>query len=247
MNKYPLRLNFTGIHTEGTSKIRGKIAFKTRETHWLHTELPSIALISIDSDFHKGIDGDLKTGAFISIIKEHTKRAVSILLADTAHIHTQKIKYNTKALEECIRSTDLLVKRYCSYFEDCNLLYWSSTICQSEHFVKSLEQVQDLYRIDKTFRELLDKDAKSSYSEKRKIEFPDETIFIERTKADIIEQSASILVLSKQGYRYQFYPGASFTSIQYVNYILLPPEKQVYWIDVFLSIEKKASLMNLSH
>lgn len=242
MNKYRTRFNYTGIHTEDKIKARGKVAFKTRETDWLDTELPSIALISIDSAFHEGLDGGIKIGAFISIIKEQIRSSVSILLADVAHIETQKLKYNDKAFDECNKSTSLLVERYSSYFEGCDLLYWSSFIQQNEHFAELLAQVEHLSRTDRFFQQLLHADAEAAYSEKRSKEFPDKTLFLERTKADVIVQSACILVLSKQGYRYQFYPGAPCASTQYVNHILLPPERQVSWIDVFLSIEKKTLL-----
>lgn len=242
MNKHRTRLNYTGIHSEGKIKVRGKVAFKTQETSWLNTNLPCIALISIDSAFHEGLNGDIKIGAFLSIIKQHTRGPVSILLADTAHIETQKLKYKSHAFEECFRSTNFLIKRYSSYFDGCNILYWSSFNLQNEHFATFYAQVEDLAKSDPLFQRLLEKDAEAAYTEKRREEFPNQIEFLEKTKADILAQSACILILSKEGYRYQFYPGAPYSSIQYINDRLLPTEKQVQWIDVFLSIEKKTVL-----
>ncbi|MCB1117383.1 MAG: hypothetical protein KDK50_02245 [Chlamydiia bacterium] len=242
MKKYQIRLNYSGVRSNDKIKVRGKVAFKTKELHWLHTTQPSIALVSIDSDFHEGLNGEIKMDALLSLIKEYVNGHFSILLADTAHIHTQKIKYQSLAFDNCLKARNLLVKRYSFCLMNYPLLYWSSCICQNKHFDTALAKVQHLYHTDRHFRNLIEIDAEAAYSKKRHQEFPDKSMFIDQAKADIIEQSSSVLVLSELGYRFQFYPGAPYSSTQYVNHTLLHVEKQVHWINVFLSIEKKTVL-----
>lgn len=69
--------------------------------------------------------------------------------------------------------------------------------------------------------------------------FSNKELFIEKAIEDLLEQCASLLVLSNKGYRFQFYPGKPYASIEYVNRVFIPKDNQIFWIDVFLTIEKK--------
>jgi|GEM_PF-1952098 len=245
MNKYLLRLNYTGITSDGTTNTRGKVAFKTKETNWLKTKLPCIALISVESSFHYGVNGDLKMGAFLSTIQKNTMGTVSILFADTAHFHTQKLVHQKNALDVCIQSSSILSKRYAPHFANSKTFNWNSFICQDTIFFSSLEKIEELFHTDKYFQDLLLLDAISTYTPKRAETFPEKERYIEKTISDLLCQCASLLVLSRKGYRFQFYPGAPYASTEYIN-LLLPDERRVNWINVFLSIEKKTVLPSSS-
>jgi hypothetical protein len=235
MNVYCLRRNYTSTYSQESKKIRGKLSFKTKETDWANSDSPVIALVSVDSAFHEGFNGDLKMDAFIGTIKNNISGKISVLIADTAHYHVQ----SKQSFDQCIELGAELVKRYRSFFEGCNILYWHSSIAQDNLFVPSLAKVQHLAQIDPIFQEHLFADAESTYTKKRGEEFPDKKLFLERAVGDILEQCASLFVLSSQGYRYQFYPGAPYRAVDYVNHLFFPIEKKIHWINTFLSIEKK--------
>lgn len=235
MNLYKLRINFTSTYLQESKKVRGKLAFKTKETDWLNTKSPVIALVSTHSSFHEGINGELKMEAFMGTIKNNVEGKVSVLIADTAHYHAQ----NERSFDECVESGSNLVTRYQSYFEGCDILYWHSFICRDDLFAHALARIEHLAEIDPAFQEHLLLDAEATYTTKRSGEFQDRAVFIERASRDIMEQCASLFVLVAGGYRYQLYPGASFKAVEYVNELFFPIENRLHWINIFLTIEKK--------
>lgn len=242
MNTYPLRKNFTALLQNNKSIVRGKLAFKTKETHWLNTEQPVIALVSIDSGFHKSLDGDLKMNAFMSTIKSCVKGRITVLLSDRAHLKAHSLRVqsdNAKAFEDCLSKANGLRERYRPYFESCSVVYWHSYVCQDIHFLPALKLVQDLFHEDAIFREHLLQDAEASYTAERMQACEDKALFLDKTIEDILEQCACVIVLSKKGYRFQFYPGSPCASTAYINDFHIPKERQLSWINVFLSIEKK--------
>ncbi|SPJ31949.1 hypothetical protein [Candidatus Protochlamydia amoebophila] len=248
MNKYTWRKNFTAILSNQKEIIKGKLAFKTEETHWLETEKPVIILVSTHSSFHEKISGDLKMNAFVSTIRNHVKGKITVLLSDRAHINTMSLRFQNdlqKAQEECLIKAHALRNRYQSYFENCNVVYGHSYISQNKNFASFLKVIESLAENDSTFHELLLKDAESAYSNTFIHLFPDKNLFIKNTREDILTQCASSLVLIDKGYRYQFYPGSSYESLDYLNRIFISQEKQLSWIRVFLTIEKKTILHNI--
>lgn len=247
MTTYIWRKNFVGTVSDHEKTIRGKLAVKTKEMQWLQTESPVIILVSIDSAFHEGIGGDLKMNALISTIKNNVKGKITVLLSDRAHLKVASLCYQnnaTAAFEECYKSAQRLSYRYQSYFQECNVVFWHSYICQDDSFNISLNLLKELQQSDLIFRDLLYQDASETYTDLRAKTFPDKELFIDKTIEDLLEQCASLMVLANKGYRFQFYPGKSYASVEYVNRVLIPKEKQLYWIDVFLSIEKKTIIPN---
>lgn len=246
MKTYLWRKTFTAIQTAEEKTIRGKLAFKTIVKHWLETKDPVIVLLSIDSAFHEGFEGDLKMNALMTTIKNHIQGKITILISDKAHLQTMSLDYQNNseiAFEECLLRAQKLETRYQPYFKSCKVVYWHSYICQEECFATFLHKMKELFQVDPVFRELLHRDAEETYTEKRRAKFSDKGQFIEKATEDILEQCACLLVIAHKGYRFQFYPGSPFASTEYINRIWLPKEKQVSWIDVFLSIEKK-TIMN---
>ncbi|MBA3237873.1 MAG: hypothetical protein H0T62_05920 [Parachlamydiaceae bacterium] len=242
MKKYFFRENFTAFFKNQDQIIRGKLAFKTHDTLWVNTEHPVIVLVSIHSAIHKNIDGDLKMNAFISSIKKLVKGKITVLLSDRAHLQTYSLKYHDgieKAFERCLISAHTLKERYQPYFETCEVVYWHSYIYQDKTFLPSLKFIQRLFKHDSSFREHLLQDAENSFTIERIHMFASKEQFIEKAAEDLLEQCACVLVLSEKGYRFQFYPGRPNASTIYLNDTVIPHEKKVSWVNVFLSIENK--------
>lgn len=206
MSIYSLRKNFTAIY----SNIRAKIAFKTKDTSWLGTQEPVIILMSVHSALHEGCDGHLKVNALVRTIRGHVKGPVTILIADRAHLRAQ-----SRSFETCLQDARALHARYQPYLEGCSVAYWHSYIYQDESFEESLKAVEHLYKNDPQFASLVHADGADI--------------------DDLLEQCACILVLSKKGYRYQFYPGKPYSSTEYIATLGL----QVTWVNVFLAIENR--------
>lgn len=242
MKTYLWRKNITATFSNHELMVRGKLAFKTKETHWLDTETPVVVLVSVHSAFHEEVGGDLKMKALISTIRNHTKGKVTVLLSDRAHMNTHSLHYEEnreKAFKDCLDSAHKLKHRYQSYFNDCKVEYWHSYIFQDSDFDPFLNFLIKLYQTDSAFRELLYRDAEATYVGQRVQFFSDKALFIEKAIEDLLEQCACLLVLANKGYRFQFYPGRPYASIEYTNLVFIPVDKQISWIDVFLSIEKK--------
>lgn len=237
MNTYQWRSNFKAFVSNGDRTICGKLAFKTKNTQWINTTAPVIILVSIHSSIHEEMSGELKINALISTIKKNVKGKITVLLADTAHRQTLSLK--GVSFNECILSAQQIKNRYHSYWENCGVVFWHSYILQDSNFIPLLSYLKELYVQDSIFRSFLLKDAEIAFTKQRKEEYPDKESFIEKTIEDLMEQCACIGVISNKGYRFQFYPGSSNFSTEYINQKILPIEKQVNWIDVFLSIEKK--------
>lgn len=241
MKSYIWRKNFSATCSNQEWVMRGKLAFKTETTHWLNTEAPVLIPISVHSNFHEGLDGELKMNALISTIKNHVKGKITILLTEKAHLNVASLKYGNdqEAFEECLKDARRLVDRFKSYFEQCHLNYWDSYICEDPSYPLFRDQMREQYLTDEKFRNLVHQDAEMTYTSQRALEYPDQNLFINKAIEDLLEQCVCLLVITHKGYRFQFYPGNSFASTDYVNRTLLPKENQISCINVFLTIEKK--------
>lgn len=238
--KYNLRRSFNAYYSLPEKSVRGKIAFKTSEVHWVNTYDPVVALVSINSQFHAPIEGDLKMNAFITTIKENVRGKITVLLTDRAHLRGESLKHSHDmgaAFEECLCLAQGLQRRYQSYFEDCSVVFWHAYICQDNVFPTAMESVKALFCSNMAFRSAVIEDAVKS-AERSICGDISQEVKVHAAIEDILEQSASILVLSQKGYRFQFYPGPPNAAQRHVNELSLAEEK-VAWINVFLSIEKK--------
>lgn len=244
-NRYILRKNYTSIFYTKDDIIRGKLAFKTKTDTWLNTESPVVILVSIDSAFHNPIYGDLKMNALIATISSHVQDKVTVLMADQAHLQTTILNYHhdeTAAFEANLKKTHELVSRYQSFLISSSLAYWHSYICHDANYHHFLNLVKDLSIRDSTFQDHLQADIQTSYTETRRQKYKEEEVYRCKAMEDILEQCACLLVLAEKGYRFLFYPGPPLASTEYMIRHLLPPTKQIEWVDVFLSIEKKTTI-----
>lgn len=240
-SRYILRRNHTSIIYNKEEMIRGKLAFKTKTDNWLNTESPVVILVSIDSAFHKPIDGDLKMNALIATISSHVQDKITVLMADYAHFQTTILDYHdeTAAFEACLKQNKELVSRYQTCFLSSSLSYWHSYICSDANYHSFLNTVKELYVKNSNFRDYLQADVENTYTEKRKQKYKDVEAYRRKAVEDIFEQCVCLLVLAEKGYRFLFYPGPPLASTEYMIRHLLSPNKQIKWVDVFLSIEKK--------
>lgn len=248
-NRYILRKNYSSIFYTKDDIIRGKLAFKTKIDTWLNTESPVVILVSIDSAFHKPIDGDLKMNALIATISSHVQDKITVLMADHAHLQTTILNYHndeTAALEASLKKTNELVSRYQFDLLSSSLVYWHSFICSDINYHQFLNLVKDLYTNNPVFQNHLQTDIENAYTEERKQKYTDEEVYRRKAKEDIFEQCACLLVLAEKGYRFLFYPGPPLASTEYMMRHLLSPNKQIEWVDVFLSIEKKTKSTKIS-
>lgn len=235
---YLLRKNIKAEYQNNDYVINGKVAFKTNITNWEKTLEPVICLVSVDSAFNNGIDGELKMNAITSIIKRNVNGKVAVLIADTAHHNVQLLKNPNRTKNDCLYEAFELFVRYSSYFEGCDLLFWSTSICQNSQFSNTQNILREMYETNQEFRKCLIVDAEKSYTEKRCVEYPDKKLFIEKTILDMIDMCACMNILASLGYKYIFYPGAPNSSTEWLSR-MRPLSQRLEWIDVFLSIEKK--------
>lgn len=245
MNTYNLRKNFTAFYSDQEKAIRGKLAFKTKELHWLGTHAPVVILISIHSAFHQAIEGELKMNALLSTIKSHVNGKITILFADRAHLQTMSLHYSGDtclAFEKCVLDARLLNKRYQSYLDNCQIAYWHQYVFQDTQYSSYINFLEKAYLTNKAFQDLIDCDAEGTYTQVRSEKFLNKNLFIEMAKKDLLEQCASLFVLASKGYRFQFYPGKPYSSVDFVSRHFFCEEKRLNWVDVFLTIEKKTVL-----
>lgn len=245
MNIYAWRKNFSATVSSKERILQGKLAFKTKETHWLDTHHPVVVMISVYSAFHEEGTGELKMNALVSVIRNSVKGKVTLLFCDRAHVQTRSLLHQNNlelAFEESLHSSNKLVNRYQSYFNGCSTAFWHSYICQDKKFKTAEALVRDLYQNNHIFRDCVNHDAKAACTNERMEYFLDRTCFIEKSIEDILEQCAGLVVLAEKGVRFQFYPGNPCASTEYLNRMILTPEKRISWVNVFLTIEKKKTI-----
>lgn len=250
MSVYSWRKNYISIYSKGECLTRGKMAIKTTDTRWIGSKDSVVVLVSVQSNFHEEVSGDLKMEALVSTIKNCVEGPVTVLFSDIAHLQTVRLRYDgnvDKAFEDCLTSAYILNERYLHYFKNCKVVFWHSYICQDSHFLAFKNLIKELFQTDSCFNHLLLTDAELTYHGERLQLFPNKKLYIEKTIDDLIEQCASILVLANKGYRFQFYPGSPFKSVEYVARTFLEKDKQLNWINVFISIEKKTVYPSNKH
>lgn len=244
MRIYNFRKNFSATCSDEEMTIRGKLAFKTKNTDWLNTECCVIVPISIRSTFLAGLVGDLKMQAYTSIIKNHVKGKITILLTEKSHLHVASLRYSPNSYDQALEEESNFAKgienRFQSHFQDCKIEYWETYINRDSQYSKFQERVARLYQTDSTFKSHILLDAESTYTSERASEFPNKPLFIEKAVDDLLEHCVYMLLIANKGYKFQFYPGSLYSSMDYVNENFIDCEKRVSTVNVCLSMEKKS-------
>jgi hypothetical protein len=179
---------------------------------------------------------------FLSTIKEHINGKITILLTEQAHVHALSLLYNNdyhEALERCKKDAQLLVDRYKTYFEGLDVQWWQTFIRSDSEYETFKNLIMETYKTDAQFQQLVRSDAESSYTSTRAQEASDKELYIAKTIQDLLEQAIYIFIVSKRGYRFDFYPGKPYSSSEYINNNFLSANKRLKRIVVCLSTYKK--------
>ncbi len=245
MNIYNYRKKYLA-HSSLNNKIEGKLTFKTKEIEWIETDLPSVIPISIDSCFHQGIDGDLKMNAFLSVLKEQIKGKITILMTEKAHLHVLSLQYqgdNQSAYIDCLKRARELESKFAEYFEGTQVVYLDDYIVNDSNYELFSQKIQMMYHSDPAFKNLVNKDAELTYTPERAFELPDKDIYMQKAIQDILEHNVGLLVLVHKGYRFQFYPGNQYLSMDYVNDNIHESDHKISHIKVFLKIDNIKNML----
>ncbi len=220
---------------------KSKIRMKTHSADWLNAQEPVIILFSIHSLFHEGSLGALKVNTLVRNIKENVAGKVTILFTEKTHINALSLNYDgdaQKAYAQCTQDAQLLKKRFASDFQGCEVVSWEEFISQNPDYQTYRNTIMNIYKTDEQFQKLLYQDALGNYSPERAQEMPDKEQFIAKTIQDLLEQSIYVFVASKEGYRFEFYPGKPNPSSEYLNHHFLPDGKQIERVPVEICLEK---------
>lgn len=218
-----------------------KIMFKTQSAQWVETESPIIIPFSIHSKFHDGEMGEHKVRSLITTIKEHTKAPITILLTEEAHVQVLSLSYESdiqKASAECFIDAKTLANQFKHFFEGCDVQFWCTMISNDPEYQHYKTKIRHIYETDTQFQQLLYSDAQSTYSAEREQQFPNKEEFIQKSIEDLLEQAIYLFIMSKRGFRFEFYPGKPFSSSEYINRTFLPAETQLLRITVCLTTQK---------
>lgn len=233
MKQYNFRNNSFIKKKIENSLVEAKIVFKTEEATWVPLNAPSVVPISLDSSFNQGIDGMIKMEGFISTIKTHAKEKVTLLMTEGAHLNALSLKH-ADPVKKNKQDCDTLLKHFKEVFAECEIAYWDECVNNHPDYGHLKKFIVALSQTDCIFQNFLQEDALSTYTLARKQEYPDKELYLQKTVADLIEQCVCVLLLDKQGYKWQFYPGKQFLSVEYVN-----QNSSLELVYVFLAIERK--------
>ncbi len=239
--KYFLRKNYKAVCIDSDQLIMGHLAFKTKDSLWLGTSTPSLALISVQSAFHEGLEGRLKMEAFLSVIRSSVPGRVTALIADTAHLGARRLVEGDLAQDNCLKEGEDLVSRFQPLFAGYELIFWHDLKKKEEYSLLRCEILSHAQR-DPLFQSLLESDAQKDLEQKRQNLYPDRQAFIKESIEDLIDECACLRLLARAGYGNLFYPGAPHQATAYLE-AQMP--FQIRWVDVFLTIERKSRLPTL--
>jgi hypothetical protein len=223
------------------SKYR-RIIVKTNSSEWVGIADPVIVIFSIDSLFNEGQKGQLNVKALMSTIKQQVHGPITILLTENAHLHALSLEYNNDLQQALLQAREMaksLHKKFAQEFEGCWVAYWHEFVSNDVDYQRFRDQIMSLYENDSVFREMLVKDALSTYTVDRADKFSDKDLYVEKTVLDLLEQCVYELISTKKGYKFDFYPGKQYATLHYVNERLLPVEKRITHVHVSISFEKK--------
>lgn len=206
-----------------------KIAIKTSCDMWVDSSSPAIIMFSVDSFFHEGEKGLLNLKYFISTIKQKAKGPIKFLVTELTHINVQKLKYNERQLlQELFKSTYSLISKLTEFCDMSEIVLWSDFVSKDSDYNYYLSKVNNLYKNDGNFRELILQDAELSYTEERKEEFPNKEAYLNAAIKDLLEQAVYPFIASKNGYKFDFYPGKQNSSFLYISNNFISSNKIIH-------------------
>lgn len=186
------------------------LRLKTRPNSWIDTDTPVIIPISLESKF---ASCRIKLSALLKLVKENVKGRITLLICEGAHRHTLTLKHgkNTKDVINNMTS-DFMKRSEISVFE---ITTWNEFVLQDPMYHDLKLQIEELYSNDLEFRKKLLNDAKNTYTEERSISYPDKSSYMAAAQQDLMEHCIFLLTAVKNGYKYEFYPGATRESAKH--------------------------------
>jgi len=227
----------TIVFYDKTDQTKYKAQIKTSCRHWLNTQASIILPFSIDSKIYDQREGFLKIVAFLELIKQNTKGKKTVLLCNKSHFYSLSLKYNqdvSKTLIYCNKKTKLLYERFQEYMKDFNVELWDQFLEEDRDYPFISKTVQDFYVNNPMFRSKLQENVKSTYTEERQHACPNYDIYRQKCELDLLEQCKYLLLASKKECRFQFYPGARHSAVEYLNHQLLSTDQRLTAINVKL-------------
>ena len=209
---------------------------RTKPTNWQNTDLPIILPFSIYSAIYEGIAGDFTVGAFLQVVKSNVKGKITILLCDGAHLQTLCFEC-INAEEMCYHDANDLIERFNRDFQNCEVVHWRDFVTNDDSYQIFKDKIYQLYRTDKVFQSKVESDAEKNTNRKFGSECADR-LYIDGAKMDLLEHCVYLLVASKKGYRFEFYPGKRNDCVNYINCHLLDDPEKLTRINVTLSSPK---------
>lgn len=230
------KLSFSTEFDDG-QVVNTRMFVTTRPGIWVNTGHPIILPISIHSVFHEGNVGKAKMTALIEMVKTNVKSTITILFTEKAHLETLRVKYQTHAsiaFEKCYQDAIQLKNRLANVLEDCMIMHWNEFVDQDPHYLEIKQQVLNLFGSDEEFRQLLKQDAEMTYTSTRSQEFNNKQEYVRAVIVDLLEQCVYHLITSGKGYRYEFYSGKRYRSVELIGRKFLSDDQNLTRINVSL-------------
>lgn len=217
-----------------------KVTVKTRPANWQGTDQPVILPFSIYSALYEGIAGDFKVASFLQVVKSNVKGKITILLCEGAHLQTLSLQHNSaeKALQICCQEADFLVKRYNLEFQNCEVIRWKDFVTDDSFYKFFKDKIYHLYQINGSFQSKVRFDAEKTSNVDFNNESLDKPSYVNKAELDLLEQCIYLMIASKKGYRFEFYPGKRNNCVDFINCKLLDDFTKLTRINITLGSPK---------
>jgi hypothetical protein len=232
-----------GPYFSNGENVSRKVVIKTHPAHWRNTMSPVLIPFSIHSRIYDGIEGTFKIAALLHLIKSLVKGEITVLLTEGAHLNALSLKYDgdlNKALDICMQDANNLKLRFEHELDNCHIARWTDFVYDDSDYSIFKNTLLDLYDNDNTYKSLITADIESTYTIDRQNEYQNKQHYFDACKLDLIETTiALLLIASKKGYRFQFYPGKTYLSMAYINNQLLKEDERLNWVNMRISVKDK--------
>ncbi|MCL5260265.1 MAG: hypothetical protein M1561_01070 [Gammaproteobacteria bacterium] len=220
--------------------VTKKLTIKTRPAFWINTNQKVIFPFSINSSIYESNAGVLKISALLKLVKSQVLEKVMVLLCEKAHMHVLSIKSNIEeAFKEGYQKANNLIAIFKDALIGCNVIYWKDFIENDDDYTRFKKLIFDLYKSNAEFKLRVRDDANKTYNADRAKEFPNKSLYIKNAELDLLEQCIYLLITSKNGYRFEFYPGKRTSSAEFINSSFLDEPNRLVRVNVTLGTLKE--------
>lgn len=225
-------------HIPGLS-IRSKIIIKTDEASWVQTNYPVVLPLSVRPFVHEEPQEIAKIHALLSLIKDNVKGKITVFFTDKTNLQDLKVLHPyLEDTQKCNRDAQALFTKYQPFLKGFDVVFWNNVIKESPDCLEYSTRIKKFYNTDPRFRYLVNIDSEQTDSDVRIEQFPNTQLYLEKSKADVLQDCVCRLIFAAKGYRFIFYSSKPNTSCEYANRLLLPKNHELTPVHVFLSINK---------